>query len=143
MRTITIAILFSILMVVPAYAIDVREEMTAREFQNSGIEKLTNEEITKLNNWLDRYILKIVTILKNRSSSNSGDVIESTIEGEFNGWDGETIFKLDNGQIWQQSSYSYSYKYSYRPKVIIFKVGSVYKMKVDGMSNAIYVKRLK
>jgi hypothetical protein len=143
MRTITIAILFSILMVVPAYAIDVREKMTAREFQNSGIEKLTNEEITELNNWLDRYILKIATILKNRSSSNSGDVIESTIEGEFNGWDGETIFKLDNGQIWQQSSYSYSYKYSYRPKVFIFKVGSVYKMKVDGMSNAIYVKRLK
>ena len=138
MRAITMAILFSILMIVPAYAIDVREEMTAREFQNSGIEKLTNEEITELNNWLDSYILKIATILK-----NSGDVIESTIEGEFNGWDGETIFKLDNGQIWQQSSYSYSYKYSYRPKVIIFKVGSVYKMKVDGMSNAIYVKRLK
>ncbi len=29
--------------------------------------------------------------------------------GTFNGWDGETIFNLDNGQVWQQSQYDYMY----------------------------------
>ena len=31
-----------------------------------------------------------------------GSVIESKIDGEFEGWEGDTIFKMMNGQIWQQ-----------------------------------------
>ena len=40
-------------------------------------------------------------------------VIESQIDGEFEGWEGETVFVLTNGQIWQQSSYDY-YKLPFR-----------------------------
>jgi hypothetical protein len=69
--------------------------------------------------------------------------IESQIDGEFNGWDGETIFKLTNGQIWQQSSYDYTYHYAYRPKVAIYKVNGKYKMKVEDVKNTIEVKRIK
>jgi len=32
--------------------------------------------------------------------------IESRVDGEFEGWDGETIFPLTNGQIWQQVQYA-------------------------------------
>lgn len=71
------------------------------------------------------------------------DVIESKIDGEFSGWEGETIFKLQNGQIWQQSSYAYEYKYAYSPKVLIFKSGSGYEMRVDGVAGGISVTRLK
>ncbi len=53
------------------------------------------------------------------------------------------MFKLANGQIWQQSSYAYTYHYAYRPKVLIYKAGAVYQMKVDGVDDAIQVKRLK
>ena len=70
-------------------------------------------------------------------------VIESNIDGTFNGWTGETIFKLLNGQIWQQSSYSYSYTYSYSPKVLIFPSGGGHKMQVEGSSDTISVRRLK
>lgn len=70
-------------------------------------------------------------------------VIESSIDGEFTGWDGDTIFKLQNGQIWQQSSFSYKYTYKYSPKVLIYKSGLGYKMKVDGVDGEISVKRLK
>lgn len=70
-------------------------------------------------------------------------VIESQIDGDFEGWDGDTIFKLTNGQIWQQSLYSYTYHYAYRPNVIIYPTSGGYKMKVDGVSSEIYVKRLK
>ena len=59
------------------------------------------------------------------------------------GWDGETIFKLDNGQIWQQASYAYHYAYKYHPSVIIFNSGGSYKMQVEGESERIEVNRLR
>ncbi|MCY4362883.1 MAG: hypothetical protein OXE42_11980 [Gammaproteobacteria bacterium] len=70
-------------------------------------------------------------------------VIESQIDGEFSGWEGETIFKLINGQIWQQSSYSYTYHYAYMPEVIIYPSGGSCKLKVEDVDEAIFVYRLK
>jgi hypothetical protein len=77
------------------------------------------------------------------SPSVQASVIESQIDGEFSGWDGETIFKLRNGQIWQQSSYAYMYRYAYAPKVLIYRSGGGYKMKVDGINTEIAVRRLR
>ena len=59
------------------------------------------------------------------------DVIESRIAGAFTGWKGDSMYALENGQIWQQSVYKYEYKYAYRPDVIIYPTGSTYKMRVD------------
>lgn len=73
----------------------------------------------------------------------SPSVIESHIDGDFEGWEGETLVKLTNGQIWQQSEYYYHYHYAFMPKVLIFKSGGAYKMKVDGIEKAVGVKRLK
>lgn len=47
-------------------------------------------------------------------------VIESRIDGEFKGFDGETIFKLTNGTIWKQKNYKYWYKYAYNPKCFVY-----------------------
>jgi hypothetical protein len=58
--------------------------------------------------------------------------IESTIEGEFEGWDGDTIFKLDNGQIWQQAKYDYMYEYAYRPDATIYHTTGGWKKKAGG-----------
>ncbi len=69
-------------------------------------------------------------------------VIESQIDGTFEGWDGDTKFQLKNGQIWQQVSYSYTYHYAYSPRVIIYSTGGGFKMMVEGMSQTIYVRRL-
>ena len=90
----------------------------------------------------------IPTTVRNRpgvaaSAVATADVVESRIDGEFSGWEGDTIFKLQNGQLWQQSSYAYKYRYSYRPKVLIYKSGSIYKMRVDGVDGEIAVRRLK
>ncbi|MDO8447141.1 MAG: hypothetical protein Q7T53_13790 [Deltaproteobacteria bacterium] len=62
----------------------------------------------------------------------TNNVIESRIDGEFKGWEGETVYKLVNGQEWQQSSYKYQYKYSYTPQVIVYEARSGYKMLVTG-----------
>ena len=76
-------------------------------------------------------------------SAATADVVESRIDGEFSGWDGDTIFKLQNGQLWQQSSYEYKYQYSYSPEVLIYESGSVYKLRIDGVDGEITIRRLK
>jgi hypothetical protein len=78
-----------------------------------------------------------------RSVTPSASIIESQIDGDFNGWEGETIIRLTNGQIWQQSSYHYEYHYAFMPKVLIYKSGGAYKAKVDGTETSVSVTRLK
>ena len=77
------------------------------------------------------------------SGAATSDVIHSYIDGDFEGWEGETIFKLDNGQIWQQSSYAYIYHYAYHPEVMIINDGGTWKMKVEDVDEVIEVIRLK
>ena len=130
----------------PAVTLAVEDLMSAAEFNQAGLQKLTPEELAALNRWLNVYSARVVAAVKApaaTASAASGDVIESNIEGEFQGWEGETIFKLDNGEIWQQASYSYTYHYSYRPKVMIYRSGGTYRMKVEGLEETIPVKRLK
>lgn len=81
---------------------------------------------------------------KAASRANSiPNVIESQIDGDFEGWEGETIVKLTNGQIWQQNEYHYEYHYAFMPEVLIYRSGGGYKMKVAGTDQAIGVVRLK
>jgi hypothetical protein len=70
-------------------------------------------------------------------------VVETQVDGEFNGWEGETVVKLMNGQIWQQTEYHYEYHYAYMPKVLVYPSGGGYRMKVEGTSQAIGVQRLR
>lgn len=77
-----------------------------------------------------------------RSSPTPG-VIETQVDGEFNGWEGETIVKLMNGQIWQQTEYHYHYHYAYMPKVLVYSSSGGYKMKIEGVEKAVGVQRLK
>jgi hypothetical protein len=74
---------------------------------------------------------------------SSPSVIEGQIDGDFEGWEGETIIKLTNGQIWQQNEYYYTYHYAFMPKVMIFKSGPGFKMKVDGVDRPVGVTRLR
>ena len=70
-------------------------------------------------------------------------VIETKVNGEFEGWDGETVVKLMNGQVWMQTEYHYEYHYAYMPDVLIYKSGGRWKMKVEGLRKAVVVEQLK
>jgi len=69
-------------------------------------------------------------------------VIESRINGQFVGWNGDSIYKLMNGQIWQQAEYKYLYHYSYNPQIMIYQTPRGYEMKVEGVDETVLVKRL-
>ena len=71
---------------------------------------------------------------------SSAELIESQIDGEFEGWDGKTTIKLTNGQVWQQNQYYYRKYYAYMPKVFIFSSKGQYRMKVHGINKSVGVK---
>jgi len=67
--------------------------------------------------------------------------IHTKLIGAFTGYHDGAVFRLDNGQAWQQRRYSYKYKYKYRPNVHIYRDGSGYMLAVDCMSEPIEVVR--
>ena len=75
--------------------------------------------------------------------NGGASVIESRIEADFEGWDGDTIFRLQNGQVWKQASYSYRYHYAFAPRVTIIPVGGGHEMMVDGVPQRVRVVRLR
>ena len=76
------------------------------------------------------------------SDALAQSVIESQIEDDFEGWEGETVVKLMNGQGWIQTEYYYEYHYAYMPDVLVYHSGGGWKMKVEGIDKAVGVKLL-
>ncbi|MFL2646375.1 MAG: 4-fold beta flower protein [Dehalococcoidia bacterium] len=83
--------------------------------------------IEKCNEWFE--VIPIATYLI------------SHINGEFEGWEGDTLFSLSNGQYWIQTDYSYHYSYAYMPQVMIYKIpsDSNYTMSIEGTSSTVQV----
>lgn len=73
------------------------------------------------------------------------DSIQSRIKGEFKGWDGYTKFLLENGQVWQQSSYGILRVKMNSPSIIIkrSRMSDTYTLKIEGLNSSVKVKRIK
>ena len=85
--------------------------------------------------------------LEKVSPADAIDTINTSILGEFTGWEKDTIFKLANGQIWKLSSSSSRpvYRRSINNPKVTIKKGFLnsYKMKVAGVNSTVKVKRVK
>jgi hypothetical protein len=91
-----------------------------------------------------RQLITISITLALTLSVHAQGAYEAQIDGDFNGWDGETIYKLMDGHIIQQASYHYHYHYAYSPHVIIYKSDGGYKIHVENDNDqdvAIYILR--
>lgn len=87
----------------------VRELMTADEFNAAGLERLSPSELEALNGWLLRYTARQASELREHGELVKEEVrkveqegMRTRITGEFFGWDGDTLFRLENGQVWKQ-----------------------------------------
>jgi hypothetical protein len=147
MRTIVVVTLITIFCASPVMAqqVSIQELMTQQQFRVAGLQKLSPQELAALDRWLTEFAVELIEISQTAAPTptTNSSVIESRINGEFTGWTGETIFRLQNGQIWQQSSYAYMYRYAYSPGVLIYASGSRFKMRVDGVDSEIFVTRLR
>ena len=97
------------------------EQMTGKEFSAAGLDKLTPQELGTLNAWIRRHSLATLAtpgavaaaddtaaddVDRRGLPSDPGDddrPITSHLAGKFSGWDGQTVFKLENGMIWVQA----------------------------------------
>lgn len=78
-----------------------------------------------------------------QAAAAAAAAFESRIADDFEGWEGETVVTLVNGQQWQQVEFYYHYHYAFMPKVTILKSGTVYKMLVEGVPKAVGVMRIR
>lgn len=123
---------------------DLRQKLDTANYRISDLEN----KLLNIQYFDNKYPFDNKTSIRKRKfpmdvSNYTGTVIETQIDGDFEGWDGNTIFKMTDGTIWQQVSYDYTYDYAYMPDVIIYKKDGAYYMKVEDVEDEIEVRRIK
>lgn len=126
----------------------IRQLMSKEYFDRAGLYKLSAEEIDALNEWLIEYTAKDAETVKSQSAAvkrvAKEERIEAKIVGEFKGWNGDTVFRLNNGQTWKQrlrGRYSISAE---SPEIIITKNWmGFYRLTVVSSGKSVGVKRIK
>jgi hypothetical protein len=115
LRSILLAALLALALAPAAAAQDaIEKQMTPEEFKAAGLDKLTPEELTRLNAWLNRTIgvetEKAAVVAKkkveddNRGFFNFGSTepVVSKMTGEFRGFARHREYTLENGDVWKQ-----------------------------------------
>ncbi len=102
----------------------VKALMSVEEFEASGLDKLDDAEIKALNAWLIKYTIGDAQVLpvtnkEVKEADKTYELVARLADG-FDGWDGETVFRLDNGQVWRQRlDGRYNYRGPANPQVRI------------------------
>lgn len=121
-------ILLAALLALPSLALaqqapPIERAMSAEEFKAAGLDKLSAAELARLNTWLDRRVEQQTSaavaaateqareegrqqvVAENRGFFHFGseEPIVATIEGEFDGFGRGKRYRLDNGQVWEQT----------------------------------------
>lgn len=133
--------------------------MTGKEFDAAGLEKLTPDELSALNEWIRSHSLATLDAAKPAAAIASGDdrgfeiqkmqdqdrtPFSSRLVGEFKGWDGQTVFKLENGMIWEQADKDKFFIRTVENPVVNIKPGAfkTWKLSIEGYSSSCKVKRI-
>ena len=96
----------------------VEERMSSADFKAAGLDKLSPEELAKLNAFIKNEVEARTARAhaegaREQNMNDAGrigftdyhgarDEIVSRIPGTFKGWSGGATFKLENGQVWRQ-----------------------------------------
>jgi hypothetical protein len=81
--------------------------MTPEDFSASGLDKLSEAERAHLSEWLARYRAGMSEgpapekTPEQRAEEKEVEIVAKVVPA-FRGWGGSTVFRLDNGQVWQQ-----------------------------------------
>lgn len=142
------------------------EQMSGREYSAAGLHKLSPEELGVLNDWIRRHSLGTLdtptaapaaSTATAATADNSADrrglpsddeeddsPITSRIIGTFDGWDGQTVFKLENGMIWVQADRDkFFIKEVSNPEIVITPgMFSAWYLSVKGYNSKCKVKRI-
>jgi hypothetical protein len=134
------------------------ERMSDAEFRGAGLDKLSPEELDRLNEWLrtrlggvprtavpaDSQGFRAESGIFNDDGMDRGEVVSRT-EGDFSGWNQNTVVRLENGQWWQVTEpQSFSIPKQSQPTITISPamLGS-WLMKVEGYNRSVRVTRIR
>ena len=119
----------------------IQQIMTPEEFKAAGLNKLSPDELQKLDAWLQGYrqvteqtAEKKATAKASAESHAKMDLLVSRVDGTFNGLTGRTVIRLEDGTAWKQANADDRY----RPKVTDHPAAAVihgvfgYKMQIEG-----------
>jgi hypothetical protein len=112
----------------------VQEMMTPEEFKAAGLNKLSPEELQKLDAWLQGYRQVAEKKATARAERTKMDLLVSRVDGSFTGLTGRTVIRLEDGTVWRQANADDRY----RPKVTDHPAAAVihgifgYKMQIEG-----------
>jgi hypothetical protein len=69
--------------------------------------------------------------------------IETQIDGSFNGWSGGTVFKMMDGQVWQQAVAGSMFYSAESPHAMLYEDGGLWFLSVEDVGDVIEVVRIK
>ena len=123
----------------------IRDTMTPEEFKAAGLDKLSKEELKKLDAKLQGATHAAETKAAETAASQAKnqaevdrikrDIIFSRVDGEFHGITGHTLIRLENGTTWKQamSADHFPANVTDHPRVaVLHDIMFGYKMRVEG-----------
>jgi hypothetical protein len=119
----------------------VQKAMKPADYDAAGLQKLEPAERAKLDEFIRSYVAesneRVATTAVDKAVKenkvSAPEVIQSRIVGPFTGYNGRTIFTLENGQRWAQSQRDAAHFPKIEsPPVIIVKAGFGYRMHIAG-----------
>ena len=84
--------------------------MTPEEFKAAGLNKLSPEQLEKLNAWLQGYREATEKVAEKKTENRvmksffHHEPIVSRVDGSFAGLKGRTVIKLEDGTVWKQAN---------------------------------------
>ena len=122
----------------PEMSGNIKEMMSPEEFKAAGLNKLSPDELQKLDAWLQGY--RQITEQKAekkataRAERTKLDVLVSRVDGSFNGLTGRTIIRLEDGTAWKQANADdrFRSKNPDHPAAAVIHGIFGYKMQIEG-----------
>jgi hypothetical protein len=123
---------------------DIQQIMTPEEFKAAGLNKLSPDELAKLNAWLQGYRQTTEQAAEKKGAARAArtkmDVDVSRVDGMFTGLTGHTIIRLEDGTVWKQANADDRYRAPNpdHPAAAVIHGVFGYKMQIEG-TQAFYV----
>jgi hypothetical protein len=125
----------------PEMSGSIKEVMSPEEFKAAGLNKLSADELQKLDAWLQGYrqvteqaAEKKATAKASAESHAKMDLLVSRVDGTFNGLMGRTVIRLEDGTVWKQANADdrYRAKVTDHPAAAVIHGVFGYKMQIEG-----------
>ena len=122
----------------------IKEMMSPEEFKAAGLNKLSSEELEKLNAWLQGYRETTEKVTEKKTEKRVAasqsffhhDPIVSRVDGSFAGLKGRTVIKLEDGTVWKRANIDDHAGPSpiEHPGAAVVWTGLGYKMRIQGVA---------